>query len=157
MTATRATQVLERAGVAFSIHRYHQATAGESGYGEAVAAELGAAPARVFKTLVARVDGDPVVGIVPVSATLHLKSLARIRGGKRAEMADRVDAERLTGYVIGGISPFGHRRRLPVVADVTLRDHPTVFVSGGQRGLQVEIDPEDLIRITGARIAPIAG
>jgi Cys-tRNA(Pro)/Cys-tRNA(Cys) deacylase len=114
-------------------------------------------PGRVFKTLVAEVDGDAVVGIVPVTGALSLKALARARGGKRAAMAAPADAERLTGYVTGGISPFGQRRRLPVVADESVHGWDTVFVSGGLRGLQLEVAPDDLVRVTGAASAPIAG
>jgi Cys-tRNA(Pro)/Cys-tRNA(Cys) deacylase len=157
MAATRAIDVLERAGVEYTVHSYVLAGESELSYGEAVAAELGADPQRVFKTLVAAVDGEPVVAVVPVAGELSLKALAKLRAGKKARMADPTDARRLTGYVVGGISPFGHRKRLPVVVDSAARRQETVFVSGGKRGLQVEVKPADLIRLTGARVAPIAG
>jgi Cys-tRNA(Pro)/Cys-tRNA(Cys) deacylase len=158
MAATRALQALDKAKVPYAVHEYEM-PADEEGasYGEAVARAIGADPARVYKTLVAVVDRDPVVAVVPVEGSLSMKALAKARRGKRAQMADPEDAERLTGYVVGGISPFGQRRRLPTVVDESLTDHGTVFVSGGRRGIQVEIAPEDLMRLTGAARAPIAG
>jgi Cys-tRNA(Pro)/Cys-tRNA(Cys) deacylase len=155
MAKTRAITGLEQLGVVFGEHRYEVPTDADTSYGEAVAAVLGVEPTRVYKTLVAEVDGEPVVGIVPVTESLSLKALARARGGKRAAMADPADAERLTGYVTGGISPFGQRRRLPVVVDETARGWDTVFVSGGRRGLQLEVRPDDLIAVTDAAVAPI--
>lgn len=139
----------------FTIHTYE---VGEhtSGYGEAAAAALGVEPERVFKTLVATVDGQLTVGVVPVSGTLDLKALAAAGGGKRATMAEPAAAERATGYVTGGISPFGQRSRLPTVVDESASRWPSVYVSGGRRGLQVEVAPEDLVRATGATLARIA-
>ena len=113
---------------------------------------LGVSRDRLFKTLVALVDDRPVVGIVPVSGRLSLKALARVAGGKRAVMAETADAERLTGYVVGGISPFGQTRRLATFIDEGILGHPTIFVSGGRRGLQLELTPVDLIRVTGAEV-----
>ena len=133
--STPATLFLDRHGVTYRTHGYE--LAGENAaasYGEAVAAELGVPPAQLFKTLVALVDGRPVVAVVPVDRQLRPKSLASAAGGSRARLAEPADAERLTGYVTGGISPFGQRRRLPVFADGTLLEHATVFVSGGRRG-----------------------
>jgi Cys-tRNA(Pro)/Cys-tRNA(Cys) deacylase len=109
----------------------------------------------VFKTLLARVDGRPVVAIVPVGGQLSLKELAAALGAKRAEMLDPADAQRITGYVVGGISPFGQRTRLVTVADESLLLHETVFVSGGRRGLDVEMAPDDLIRLLDAHTAPL--
>jgi Cys-tRNA(Pro)/Cys-tRNA(Cys) deacylase len=156
MSATPATEALRRAGVAFSTREYPPVEEAESTYGEAIAALLGVEPARVFKTLVAVVDDRPTVAIVPVSGHLSLKALARARRAKRAEMAEPAQAERLTGYVVGGISPFGQKRRLEVVADRSLLAHATVFVSGGRRGLQVEMAPGDLVALLGAAVADIA-
>ena len=156
MSGTPAITALERSGVWFTEHAYAVGDSGAETFGAAVADALGVSRARVFKTLVATVDGDPVVAIVPVSATLSTKALAGARGGKRAAMADPGDAERLTGYVVGGISPFGRRRRLPVVADDSVLEHETVFVSAGRRGLQVEVAPADLLALTGAVTAAIA-
>jgi Cys-tRNA(Pro)/Cys-tRNA(Cys) deacylase len=110
---------------------------------------------RVFKTLVAQVDDALWVAVVPVPTQLDLKALAAAAGGKRATMAEPGDAERATGYVVGGISPLGQRKRLPTVVDETALDHPTVFVSGGRRGLDVELAGADLVRLTGARTAKI--
>lgn len=156
MTATPATAALRRADVPFTLHEYGPVEEAESTYGEAIAAVLGVDPARVFKTLVTVVDGRATVAVVPVDAHLSLKALARARGAKRAEMADAAQAERITGYVVGGISPFGQKRRLPVVADLSLLDHATVFVSGGRRGLQVEMAPGDLVALLEAEVAAIA-
>ena len=110
----------------------------------------------MFKTLVAEVDGALTVGVVPVSATLDLKKLAGAVGGKRARMADVAAAERATGYVAGGISPLGQRKRLPTVIDESAQRWETVFCSGGRRGLEIELAPGDLVRLCGATVAPIA-
>ena len=109
-----------------------------------------------FKTLIAEVDGDLTVAVVPVAASLNLKALAAATGGKHAAMADPAQAERATGYVRGGISPLGQRRRLPTVVDASASRFPTIYVSAGRRGLQIELAPADLIRLTGATTAGIA-
>ena len=145
--------MLTRAKVAFTPHEY-ELTASEATYGESVAATLGVPPQRLFKTLVAEVDGRQVVAIVPTHLRLGLKALAAAAGGKKAQMADPADAERLTGYVTGGISPFGQKRRMPVFVDASISGHATVFVSGGRRGLQVEVAPADLIALLEA--SPVA-
>lgn len=157
MARTRAIEALERAGVDFTVHTYTAGTAQPATFGEAVAAALGVPPDRVFKTLVTEVDGNPVVAIVPVNGSLSLKALARAAHAKRAIMAEAAAAERLTGYVVGGISPFGHRRKAPVFVDASAGRHARIFVSGGQRGLQVELAPADLVAVTGARTAVLAG
>jgi Cys-tRNA(Pro)/Cys-tRNA(Cys) deacylase len=125
-------------------------------YGAAVAAALGVPAARVFKTLIAEVDGDLTAAVVPVTGDLDLKALAAAAGGKRGALADRTLAERTTGYVRGGISPLGQRRRLRTVVDSSAEMLDTVYVSAGRRGLQVELSPADLVRLTGAQFAPIA-
>jgi Cys-tRNA(Pro)/Cys-tRNA(Cys) deacylase len=152
---TPATALLRRQQVPHTLHEY-QVDPAAGGYGTAAAAALGVDPGRVFKTLVATVDGRLVVGVVPVAATLDLKALAAAAGGKRAAMAEPAAAERATGYVTGGISPLGQRSRLPSIVDSTAPDWPTVYVSAGRRGLQVELAPADLVRLAGARVAPIA-
>lgn len=152
---TPAVDALDRAGVDYVLHDYDVDEAVGEGYGEAVADAIGADPEAVFKTLVGVVDGDPVVAIVPVTARLSTKALARAAGGKKARMADPADAERLTGSVVGGVSPFGRRRRLPVYVDGTAPSFPTVFVSAGKRGVQVEIAPDDLLRLTGGVVADL--
>jgi Cys-tRNA(Pro)/Cys-tRNA(Cys) deacylase len=130
----------------------------ERQYGMAAAIALGVEPERVFKTLIATVDDSiHVVGIVPVSGQLSLKDLAAATGGKRAEMCPVDVAQRLTGYVVGGISPFGQKKALPIVIDETCVLFDTIFVSGGRRGLDIEIAPDDLIATLGATVAPIAG
>jgi Cys-tRNA(Pro)/Cys-tRNA(Cys) deacylase len=125
-------------------------------FGDEAVAALGQDPARVFKTLVASVDGTLVVGVVPVAAHLDLKALASAVGGKKAAMAAVAAAERSSGYVAGGISPIGQRRPLKTVIDVTARDFPTILVSAGRRGLQVELALTDLITVCRATVAPIA-
>ena len=152
---TRAIDALRRSGATFTVHEY-EAAASDSSYGEAVAAALGVSPDRAFKTLVAQVDGEPAVAIVPVSGRLSLKKLARALGGKRAEMADGSVAERLTGYVVGGISPFGLRRRLPTLLDRSAAGHETIYVSGGRRGLQLEMPPDALLDASAATLADLA-
>lgn len=139
-------------------HRLHSYTHGSGqAYGIEAAELLGLDPAQVFKTLVAEVDGTLTMGVVPVSATLDLKALAAAVHGKRARMADVTAAERATGYVAGGISPLGGRKRLPTVLDASAQELPTLFCSAGRRGLEVELAPADLARLTGARFAAIAG
>ncbi|HEY8480190.1 MAG TPA: Cys-tRNA(Pro) deacylase [Spirillospora sp.] len=152
---TPATVAATEAGIEFTLHAYEADPAAES-YGEAVADALGVPHDQLFKTLIAEVDGRLTVGVVPVSATLDLKALAAAAGGKKARMADPRDAERATGYVVGGISPLGQRRALPAVIDASVSTLPTVYVSAGRRGLQIELRPADLIRLTGARVAAIA-
>ncbi|NLU77010.1 Cys-tRNA(Pro) deacylase [Micromonospora sp. HNM0581] len=136
-------------------HRTHpyDVSPDEPDYGARVAAALAVAPGRVFKTLVTEVDGALTVAVVPVTGELDLKALAAVVGGKRAALAERAVAERATGYVRGGISPLGQRRRLPTVVDVSVSGHPTVYVSAGRRGLQLELAPADLIALTDAALA----
>ena len=151
---TPATVALERAGVAYTAHAYEHDPAAAS-YGLEAAAALGLDPAAVFKTLLAEVDGRLVVGIVPVTGQLDLKALAAAVGGKRAVMADPAAAERTTGYVVGGISPLGQRKRLPTVLDDSALELPAVYVSGGKRGLDLGLDPRDLVALLDARVAAI--
>lgn len=146
---------LERAGVAFSVHTYDH-DPGTASYGLEAADQLGLDPSSVFKTLLAEVDRSLVVGIVPVSGQLDLKALAAAVGGKRAAMADPAVAERTTGYVVGGISPLGQRKRLQTVLDESATRLETVYVSGGRRGLDLGLEPHDLVRLLGATVAPIA-
>jgi len=151
---TPATTALSAASIAYTVHDYaHDARA--ASYGEEAAAALGIGADRVLKTLLADVDGTLTVAVVPVSGQLDLKALARAVGGRKASMAEPRAAERSTGYVVGGISPLGQRRPHPTVVDATALDHPTVFVSAGRRGLEVELAPADLVRLTAAVVAPI--
>ncbi|MGQ4488769.1 Cys-tRNA(Pro) deacylase [Streptomyces sp. 372A] len=151
---TPATVALTAAGTAFTVHAYDHDPASPS-YGEEAAQALGVSPDRVFKTLVADVDGRLTVAVVPVAGSLDLKALAAAAGGKRATMADPAAAERTTGYVRGGISPLGQRKRLPTILDASARAHATICVSAGRRGLEVELAPEDLAALTGAVFADI--
>ncbi len=151
---TPATIALTKAKVPFTVHAYDHDPASPS-YGEEAASALGVLAERVFKTLVAAVDGKLTVAVVPVSGSLDLKALAAAAGGKKAAMADPAEAERATGYVLGGISPLGQRKRLPTVVDITASDHATVHVSAGRRGLEIELAPADLVRLTAAVLAPV--
>lgn len=166
---TRATDLLRDAGIPFEVHEYDRDESDASSlstdrrtgrtrpsYGERTVAALGLDPERVFKTLVASADGGLVVGVVPVAAELDLKLLAEAVGARKAALADPTEAERATGYVVGGISPLAQRRTLPIVIDETVELHETVYVSGGRRALQIELAPADLVRLTDARVAPIA-
>ena len=151
---TPATVALEKAGVTFTVHAYDHAPRSAS-YGLEAADALGLDPDAVFKTLLAEVDGELVVAVVPVSGQLDLKALASAVGGKRAAMADPAVAERTTGYVVGGISPIGQRRRLRTVVDESASARPAVYVSGGRRGVDLGLDPADLVRVLDAQVARI--
>ena len=151
--------MLEASGTPFVIRAYEHHPAAPS-FGAEAAEALGVDPARVLKTLLAQTDLPAdrglVVAVVPVSGSLDLKALAAALGSKRATMADPRAAERATGYVVGGISPIGQKRALPTVVDATAESHWTVLVSGGRRGLDLELSPADLVAVTGAVVAPIA-
>ncbi|MEU7618159.1 Cys-tRNA(Pro) deacylase [Micromonospora rifamycinica] len=153
--ATAATALLTKRKIAYRTHPY-DVSPDAPDYGALVAAALGVPPERVFKTLVVEVDGALAVAVVPVTGELDLKALAGALGGKRAALADRAVAERSTGYVRGGISPLGQRRRLPTVVDVSALAHETVYVSAGRRGLQLQLAPTDLVALSGAGTARIA-
>ena len=156
MSQTPATVALDAAGVAYRSTEYELGAA-EDGYGAALVAALGLDPDTVGKTLVAELDdGRHVVAVVPVSGSLDLKALARAAGAKKAAMADPAVAERLTGSVVGGISPLGHRRPLPVFVDELLTVDDEVHVSGGRRGLELSLAPADLVAAAGATVAAIA-
>jgi Cys-tRNA(Pro)/Cys-tRNA(Cys) deacylase len=152
---TPATSLLVKQKVAHTLHPY-SVEADTPNYGAVVAEALGADPGRVFKTLVTEVDGALTVAVVPVTGDIDLKALASAAGGKKAALADRDLAERVTGYVRGGISPLGQRKRLPTVVDQSALDGELIYVSAGKRGWQVQLSAEDLIRLTGAKVAPIA-
>jgi Cys-tRNA(Pro)/Cys-tRNA(Cys) deacylase len=150
MAATPATTLLDRERVPYTIHEYEHDPRAES-YGLEAVEKLGLEPARVFKTLVADLDGTVTVCVVPVERQLDLRAL-----GKRAALARPQQAERATGYVVGGISPLGQRRRLPTIVDASALEHDTIHVSAGRRGLEIELDPRDLVRLTDARVLPCA-
>ena len=152
---TPATALLTRRGITHVVHSYtHDPRA--ASYGTEAAEALGVAPERVFKTLVARLDGRLVCAVVPVARTLSLKALAAALGGKRAEMAEPAAAARATGYVVDGISPIGQKAALPIVLDESAAGFGTVFVSGGKRGLELELAPDDLLLVTGGQLAAVA-
>lgn len=154
-SGTPALKALDAAGVAYRTHEYVHDPRARS-YGLEAADALGMPPGRVFKTLLASDGSTLVVGVIPVDTTLNLKSLAAAVGLKRLEMAAPAVAERATGMVVGGISPMGQKRSLPTVIHLTALEHPTVFVSGGRRGLDIELAPEDLVRLTSALVGVIA-
>jgi len=148
---TPAVEAATRAGIEFRLHEYEGVTVGEGDYALAVATALDIPPARLFKTLVASVDGSLAVFIVPAGHQLDLRA-----AGKRVVLAGRAEAERATGYVVGGISPLGQRKRLPATLDISALEWETILVSAGRRGLQIELAPADLAALTGAKLAAIA-
>ena len=158
---TRATEIARRAGIPHTVHEYaHDARAslqaGGRGYALEAVAALGVDAARVFKTIVVACDGRLGLAVVPADAEVDLKAAADALGGRRAAVADPAEAERATGYVVGGISPLGTRRPLPVVLDASAAGFPTIHVSAGRRGLQIELAPGDLLAATSGRLAPVA-
>ncbi len=154
-SGTPATALLTRLGVDFTERPYSHDPRAES-YGLEAAEALGVDPDRVFKTLMVDVDGELCVGVVPVSGSLDLKAMAAALGGKKAQMADKDAAQRATGYVLGGISPVGQKKKHRTVLDETVELHDTVLVSGGRRGLDIELTPADLQRVTDAVLADVA-
>lgn len=145
-----------KAGIAHAVHEYAHDPASAS-YGLEAAAKLGVAGARVFKTLVVSLDGrELAVGVVPVSSMLSLKLLAKAAGAKKAAMAAPAEVERATGYVLGGVSPLGQKRRLRTLIDASAAEFATIFVSAGRRGLEIELNPQDLQALTHAVFADIA-
>lgn len=159
MAATPATIALDAAAVSYRLHSYHHDPATTS-YGQEAATALGIDPLRMFKTLVVELSATPLrlaVAMVPVAGTLNLKACGQAFGVKRVSMAPAAQVTRSTGYVLGGVSPLGQRNALPTVIDETCQLWPTIFVSAGRRGLDVELDPADLIRLTAAQVADIAG
>ena len=154
-TGTPATALLTKARIAYTLHPYDHDARAEA-YGEQAAAALGVESTRIFKTLIAAVDGTLACAVVPVAARLDLKAFAATLGGKRAELAEPAAAARATGYVVGGISPIGQKQRLRVVIDATAEAFETVYVSAGRRGLQMQLSPADLARAAAAVFAAIA-
>jgi Cys-tRNA(Pro)/Cys-tRNA(Cys) deacylase len=148
---TPAVQAAERAGIAFTLHEYEGVEYGDGDYGVAVANALGRPAGQLFKTLVANADGALAVFVVPADRQLDLRA-----AGKRMAMAGKAEAERATGYVVGGISPLGQRKRLPTTIDASALEWETILVSAGRRGLQIELAPADLVRLTAAQIRDVA-
>jgi Cys-tRNA(Pro)/Cys-tRNA(Cys) deacylase len=148
---TPAVQAAERAGIAFTLHEYEGVEYGDGDYGVAVANALGRPPGQLFKTLVANADGTLEVFVVPADRQLDLRA-----AGKRTTLAGKAEAERATGYVVGGISPLGQRKRLPTTIDASALEWETILVSAGRRGLQIELAPADLVRLTGAELRDVA-
>lgn len=155
-SGTHALQALEKAGVAYTLHEYEHSEHMDRGYAIDSAQILGFELGEVFKTLMANVDGKPACAVVPANAMLNLKSLAKAAGGKRAQMMDPSAAERLTGYVTGGISPIGQRKACPTFIDASAQGLARMLVSGGKRTLSVELAPADLAALTRGSFAPLA-
>ncbi len=152
---TPAINSAKKAKISFTVHNYPHDPASPS-YGQEAAEKLGIAEARVFKTLVTQVDGTALaVAIIPVSTSLSMKQFAKAAKGKKAAMADKGDVERVTGYVLGGVSPLGQKKRLLTIIDSSASSFPTIFVSAGRRGLEIELKPDDLATLTGAAFAAI--
>jgi Cys-tRNA(Pro)/Cys-tRNA(Cys) deacylase len=153
---TPATRAAARAGIAHAVHPYRHDPA-DRHFGLEAVDRLGLDPARTFKTLIARpAAGRPVCAVIPVDRQLDLKALAAVAGVKGVVLADPAEAERVTGYLVGGISPLGQKQRLDTYLDESAAAHPTVFVSGGRRGLELELAPADLVALTAATVVPIA-
>ena len=153
-SSTRATKALEQAGVKFTVHHYDY-DPGADRVGMQAAEALGEVPARVLKTLMTKVDGKPACVIVPSDREVSMKKLAAALGGKAAEMMPPMDAERLTGYKVGGISPFGQMKRVPVAVEAAALEHALVYLNGGQRGLQVRMNPREIVPLLGAVVASV--
>lgn len=151
---TPAVKVAKNAKVAFTLREYDHDPTCQS-YGLEAAEKLGVDPARVFKTLVADLGGELVVTIIPVETKLGLKQLAKVGAAKKAAMADKALVERVTGYVLGGVSPLGQKKRLRTFIDSSAQIHPTILVSAGRRGLEIELNPEDLRRLTGGNFTQL--
>ncbi|MBI0434318.1 Cys-tRNA(Pro) deacylase [Roseomonas sp. KE0001] len=151
---TRATQALDRAGIAFALREYAYDPEAAS-IGLHAAAAIGEPPARVLKTLMAAVDGRPVCVVIPSDREASMKRLAAAFGGRQARMLSPAEAERITGYHVGGISPFGQRRAVPVAIEASALSEPYIFVNGGQRGLQLRLDPAAALAALGGRAAPL--
>jgi Cys-tRNA(Pro)/Cys-tRNA(Cys) deacylase len=147
---TPAVEAAKRAGITFELHEYEGVEVGDGDYATAVAEALERPPAQLYKTLVAKVDGELAVFIIPADQQLDLRA-----AGKRAELAPKAEAERATGYVVGGISPLGQRKRLPATIDASVYEWETILVSAGRRGLQIELAPSDLIALTGAKVGEL--
>lgn len=151
---TPATLMLDKAGVSYRLHSYVYDPDADS-IGLAAAAALGVSPQVMLKTLIVLLDGKPACVVLPSDREVSMKKLAAVLSGKRADMSKPADAERITGYHVGGVSPFGQKKRLPTVVEAAALAHAAVFVNGGQRGLQIELAPGDLIRVLGATAAPV--
>jgi Cys-tRNA(Pro)/Cys-tRNA(Cys) deacylase len=147
---TPAVEAAKRSGITFELHEYEGVEVGDGDYATAVAGALDRPPGQLYKTLVAKVDGELAVFIIPADQQLDLRAV-----GKRAELAAKAEAERATGYVVGGISPLGQRNRLPATVDASVYEWETILVSAGRRGLQIELAPSDLIALTGAKVGEL--
>jgi Cys-tRNA(Pro)/Cys-tRNA(Cys) deacylase len=153
---TPAILAARKAKIAHQVHEYDHDPASDS-YGVEAAEKLGLPESRVFKTLVVSLDNRALaVGVVPVSSMLNMKAMAKAVGAKKAAMAQPADVERATGYVLGGVSPLGQKKRLKTIIDASAQSFPTIYVSAGRRGLQIELNPEDLKQLAGGSFAEVS-
>jgi Cys-tRNA(Pro)/Cys-tRNA(Cys) deacylase len=153
---TPAINCAKKAKIEYSVHQYDH-DSGNASYGLEAAEKLGVLPERVFKTLVVKLDGiQLIVAILPVNSMLSMKNVAKACGGRKAEMADKVEVQRSTGYVLGGVSPLGQKKSLKTVVDQSAQQYPTIYVSGGRRGLEIELNALDLQTLTLATFAPLS-
>lgn len=152
---TPAVNIAKKAKITYTLHSYTHDPASAS-YGEEASEKLGIPTDRVFKTLVAQIDGrELVVAVIPVSSMLSMKQIAKAAGGKKAEMANAADVERSSGYILGGVSPIGQKKRLKTFIDSSAQNFPTIFVSAGRRGLEIELSEQDLAKITNGKLVAI--
>lgn len=152
---TPAVNTAKKAKIAYTLHSYIHDPASAS-YGEEASEKLGISADRVFKTLVAQIDGrELVVAVIPVSSMLSMKQIAKAAGGKKAEMAKGADVERSSGYILGGVSPLGQKKRLRTFIDCSAENFPTIYVSAGRRGLEIELSGHDLAKITDGEMVAI--
>lgn len=152
---TPAINIAKKHKISYSIHEYSHDESNES-YGLEAAEKMGVAEARVFKTLVVALDNKELaVGVIPVSSMLSMKLMAKAVGAKKATMADKFDVERSTAYVLGGVSPLGQKKRLKTIVDESAKNFPTIYVSAGRRGLEIELSPDDLIMLASGTLAKI--
>jgi len=152
---TPAVNIAKKAKIAYTLHSYIHDPASAS-YGEEASEKLGIPPERVFKTLVAQIDGrELVVAVIPVSSMLSMKQIAKAAGGKKAEMEKGADVERSSGYILGGVSPLGQKRKLRTFIDSSAENFPTIYVSAGRRGLEIELSSNDLAKITDEVMVPL--
>lgn len=153
---TPAINLAKKAKIPHQIHEYAHEASSES-YGLEASEKLGVPDNRVFKTLVVSLDNQMLaVGVIPVASMLSMKLIAKAVGAKKAKMADQADVERSTGYVLGGVSPLGQKKRLKTIVDASAKNHDTIYVSAGRRGLEIELSPDDLVKLVNGRFAAIS-
>jgi len=153
---TPCINIAKKANITYTIHEYHHDPSAKS-YGDEVVEKLGIPASKVFKTLVVKTSNDDLaVAVVPVSTRLNMKLIAKATKSKKACMAEATEVERTTGYILGGVSPLGQKKKLKTIIDISARDYPTIFISAGRRGLEIELTPQDLARLTQGIFAQVS-